>query len=192
MKSIIGYLGSVLLALIVSVAPGFANANETSSSVSTSNDNKPIVLAYNSSHKGGYSGGYPQYRPAAGVPVFIFNPKTRMWAVYSSGGKLLKVGKGSGGKGYCADIRRSCRTPSGVYHIIAKKGASCKSSKYPVGKGGAPMPYCTFFTKNHGIHGSYDIPNYNASHGCIRVRPADAKWIQSVMPIGSIVIVKSY
>lgn len=177
---------SFFLALILSCAPGFAHASEA-----TSNNGKPIVLASNSSYKG-YSGGYPQYRPAAGVPVFIFNPKTKTWAVYSSSGKLLKVGKGSGGKSYCADIRRSCRTPSGTYHIIAKKGASCKSSKYPVGKGGAPMPYCTFFTKNHGIHGSYDVPNYNASHGCIRVHPADAKWIQSVMPIGSIVIVKPY
>ncbi|MFN7097557.1 MAG: L,D-transpeptidase, partial [Gammaproteobacteria bacterium] len=138
------------------------------------------------------SSGYPQYRQAAGVPVFIFSPKTHTWAVYSSGGQLLKTGKASGGKNYCPDIHRACRTPSGIFHIIAKKGASCKSSKYPVGKGGAPMPYCTFFTKNHGIHGSYDVPNYNASHGCIRVHPADAKWIQSVLPIGAIVIVKPY
>lgn len=184
----------MILAFLLSCAPGLVRANptmvanyEVKNAVATSS-----VAATTKTSSVKHISGYSQYRPAAGVPVFIFNPKTHTWAVYNANGKLLKIGKGSGGKNYCPDIRRGCHTPTGTFHIIAKKGAACKSSKYPVGKGGAPMPYCSFFTKNHGIHGSYDVPNYNASHGCIRVHPADAKWIQSVMPIGSIVIVESY
>lgn len=189
---------SLLLAVLLSCAPGFAHAGPTMvASFEVQNDTPaPTVLASNTTTAKTTPvksvSGYPKFRPAAGVPVFIFNPKTRMWAVYNASGTLLKVGVGSAGRNYCPDIHRGCRTPTGVFHIIAKQGASCKSSKYPVGKGGAPMPYCSFFTKYHGIHGSYEVRNYNASHGCIRVHPADAKWIQSVMPIGSIVIVKPY
>lgn len=181
-KSVLwGILFSLYLSFSPSLEASVTVVNEGSSVSSTSI--KKVSHHYSA---------YPASRPGMGVPVFIFNPKTHIWALYNSSGKLLKTGKGSGGKSYCPDVKRACRTPSGTFHVIAKKGAACKSSKYPLGKGGAPMPYCTFFTKNHGIHGSYDVPNYNASHGCIRVRPTDAKWIQSMLPMGSIVIVRPY
>lgn len=125
--------------------------------------------------------------------TFIFNPRSHSWKAVSSSGKVIRSGRASGGKGYCPDIKRSCRTPVGSYSVSHKEGASCRSSRYPIGKGGSPMPYCMFFSKNYAVHGSYNVPNHNASHGCIRVTPSDAKWLyQNFMHSGTSVIVKSY
>jgi lipoprotein-anchoring transpeptidase ErfK/SrfK len=123
---------------------------------------------------------------------FIFNPKTRVWKAVQDG-KVVRSGRASGGSGYCKDIGRSCRTPSGTYSILSKGGSECRSSIYPLGKGGAKMPYCMFFSKNYAIHGSYELPNYNASHGCIRISPSDARWLNhEFLNIGSKVVVQSY
>jgi len=125
--------------------------------------------------------------------TFTYNPRTLTWTATSSNGKIIRTGRGSGGKHYCPDIHRSCRTPTGTFHVRSKGGAGCKSSRYPVGRGGAPMPYCMFFSKYYAVHGSYDVPNYNASHGCIRVHPSDARWLSSnFMSIGTRVVVKPY
>tara|TARA_B100000989_G_scaffold299022_2_gene292097 strand:- start:25103 stop:25669 length:567 start_codon:yes stop_codon:yes gene_type:complete len=136
---------------------------------------------------------FPQTREANGRNTFIFDPKHLMWGAYDANGQLVNQGAASGGKGYCADIGRSCRTPSGSYAVYRKGGAGCKSTKYPVGKGGAPMPYCMFFNGGYAVHGSPHVPGYNASHGCIRVPPSDAAWLsQNFMSNGTKVIVKSY
>lgn len=125
--------------------------------------------------------------------AFVFNPKTHRWHAYNHRGRLIKSGKASGGANYCRDIKRACRTPVGSYRILSKRGAQCRSSRYPRGRGGAPMPYCMFFSKLYAVHGSYDVPNRNASHGCIRVTPADARWLsQHFLHIGKRVIVKPY
>lgn len=133
------------------------------------------------------------YTTVAASNTFVFNPKKLSWVAYGSNGQIVKTGKASGGSGYCSDIRRSCRTPSGTYRIISKRGADCRSSRYPVGRGGAKMPYCMFFSKFYAIHGSYDVPNHNASHGCIRVRPDDAQWLHhNFIKIGTRVVVQPY
>ncbi|MBS0290818.1 MAG: L,D-transpeptidase [Proteobacteria bacterium] len=107
------------------------------------------------------------------------------WSAYDSGGNLVKSGRASGGKSYCSDIRRGCRTVTGTYTIYSKRGAECKSSRFPVGKGGAKMPYCMFFHKGYALHGSNSVPGYNASHGCVRVVPADAQWLnQNFVQLG--------
>lgn len=125
--------------------------------------------------------------------TFIFNPNNLTWKAVNAQGKVIRTGKASGGKRYCADVRRSCKTPSGTYRIISKGSASCRSSRYPVGRGGAPMPYCMFFSKYYAIHGSPDVPNYNASHGCIRVRPGDAYWLhRNFIKIGTRVVIHPY
>jgi lipoprotein-anchoring transpeptidase ErfK/SrfK len=50
-----------------------------------------------------------------------------------------------------------------------------------------------FFSKHYAIHGSPDVPNRNASHGCIRVKPRDAAWLhRHFIRMGTKVIVKSY
>lgn len=108
------------------------------------------------------------------------------WGAYDDQGNLVKWGRVSGGKGYCPDIRRGCRTITGTYTIFRKQGAGCKSSRFPVGKGGAPMPYCMFFHGGYALHGSNSVPNYNASHGCVRMVPADAQWLnQNFVRVGS-------
>ncbi|STX28975.1 enhanced entry protein EnhA [Legionella beliardensis] len=125
--------------------------------------------------------------------TFIFNPKKLTWTAVNHNGKVVRSGKASGGSKYCSDIKRACKTPSGTYTVISKQGAGCRSSRYPLGRGGSPMPYCMFFSKYYAIHGSYDVPNYNASHGCIRVRPHDAKWLHSnFIKIGTKVVVHPY
>lgn len=136
---------------------------------------------------------FPSQRIATGDNVFIFDPQRLQWAAYDSDGQLLRTGKASGGKGYCADVKRSCRTPKGSFSVYRKGNSACKSSKFPIGRGGAPMPYCMFFHKGYAIHGSPDVPNRHASHGCIRVLPKEAKWLSvNFIKLGTTVIVKSY
>jgi hypothetical protein len=129
-----------------------------------------------------------------GRNVFVFDPRSHSWSAYSDG-HLVKSGRASGGKSYCPDIGRGCKTIVGTYHVISKGGANCKSSRFPVEtRGGAPMPWCMrFHAKGYAVHGSNDVPNYNASHGCVRVTPADASWLShNFMGIGTTVIVRPY
>ncbi len=124
----------------------------------------------------------------------VFDPKHHTWTAYSNG-KKIKSGRASGGKSYCPDIGRGCRTIVGTFRVISKKGPGCKSTRFPVETGGgAPMPWCMHFhPKGYAIHGSNDVPNANASHGCIRVVPDDAKWLnQHFVRIGTTVIVLPY
>jgi lipoprotein-anchoring transpeptidase ErfK/SrfK len=108
------------------------------------------------------------------------------WGAYDDGGNLLKYGRVSGGKSYCPDIGRGCRTVQGTFTVYSKKGAGCKSTRFPVGKGGAPMPYCMFFKGGYALHGSNAVPGYNASHGCVRMPPSDAQWLnQNFVRVGS-------
>jgi len=138
---------------------------------------------------------FPLTRIATGNKVFIFDPNYTAWAVYDAEGKRVNTGKASGGKLYCPDVARRCTTISGTFKIISKRGPDCISSKYPLEThGGAPMPYCMFFHANgYGVHGSYDVPDHNASHGCIRVTPIAAKWLnQSFITPGTTVIIYPY
>lgn len=141
-----------------------------------------------------YRRGFPTKRRATGNRVFIFSPRLRAWAAYNSRGRLVSTGRASGGKHYCADVGRSCRTPRGVFRVYSKGSVYCKSNTYPKGRGGAPMPYCMFFHKaGYAIHGSPDVPRYNASHGCIRVLPRAARWLsRSFIRHGTTVIVTNY
>jgi hypothetical protein len=132
-------------------------------------------------------------RPATGNNVFIFDPKQLAWGAYNGQGDLVRTGIASGGADYCPDIGSRCHTPTGNYKVYLVKGAECKSSIFPLGKGGAPMPHCAFFNGGYAVHGSYDVPAYNASHGCIRVLPTDAAWLDdNIFAPGTTVIVKPY
>ncbi len=112
-----------------------------------------------------------------GEKIIYVSLTTLAWGAYDSQGNLLRWGPVSGSKGYCPDIHSRCTTPLGKFAIYRKQGASCISHKFPVGRGGAPMPYCMFFKGGFAMHGSYDVPGYNASHGCIRLVVSDAKWL---------------
>ncbi|MGD9591681.1 MAG: L,D-transpeptidase [Candidatus Berkiella sp.] len=118
---------------------------------------------------------------------------SQTFKAYDDDGRLVRTGHVSGGKNYCPDIGRGCKTVTGTFTIYTKKGAGCKSSRFPVGKGGAPMPYCMFFKGGYALHGSYHVPNYNASHGCVRMSPADAKWLNlNFVRVGSTRVKVSY
>ena len=125
--------------------------------------------------------------------TFVFNPNTLTWKAIDENGNVVRTGRGSGGKRYCPDTHRACKTPSGTFYVHSKGGAGCKSSRFPVGRGGSPMPWCMFFSKYYAIHGSYEVPNHNASHGCIRVIPSDANWLShNFVHIGTKVVVRPY
>ncbi len=109
--------------------------------------------------------------------VIYVSLKELAWGAYDSSGALINWGPVSTAKGYCPDLHQRCHTPTGNFRIYNKEGSGCKSRKFPIGRGGAPMPYCMFFHGGFALHGSYDLPGYNASHGCVRMLVKDAKWL---------------
>jgi L,D-transpeptidase ErfK/SrfK len=111
-----------------------------------------------------------------GRRVVIISLTAEAFGAYDEYGTLLQWGPVSGGSTWCPDIGRGCRTPAGQYYVVAKGGPDCVSSKYPVGEGGAPMPFCMFFYKGYAMHASF-LPGYHASHGCIRLFYDDAEWL---------------
>lgn len=135
-------------------------------------------------------GGLPSTISAPGEKVIIVDPHIHAWGAYSSEGKLLRTGLASAGSSWCSDLGRPCRTRSGVFRIYSLGSASCISHKFPVGRGGAPMPYCMYFNGSQGIHGSYELAYANISHGCVRVSVSDARWLrfQFVHPNTKIII----
>lgn len=120
---------------------------------------------------------FPLANPEYSEKTLVFSPIALAWGAYDVQGNLMSWGPASGGKTWCPDVGRSCKTPAGVYAVLYKGGVRCKSRTYPVGKGGAPMPYCVFFRSGYAFHGSAEVPGSNASHGCVRVFPEDARWI---------------
>lgn len=137
---------------------------------------------------------FPVKREATGKKVFVFDPKATAWAAYDAQGNRIETGSASGGKDFCDDIGRPCHTVTGTYHVYSKKGEDCTSSLYPIEThGGARMPYCMHFSGGYSIHAAYEVPNYNASHGCIRVLPGAAKWLnENFIDVGTTVIVQPY
>lgn len=128
--------------------------------------------------------------PGAKIVLVSINPNQLAFGAYSAGGTLLYWGPVSGGRGYCSDIGRGCHTSQGTFSFKNKGGAGCKSTKFPIGRGGAPMPYCMFFNGGYAMHGSYDVPGYNASHGCLRMFVNDAEWLYDNIPLGTTVIIR--
>lgn len=180
-----------------------------------------------------YSESVAQQYIRSGKRVFVFRPNKFRWYLYDNG-SLVESGVANGGKTYCKDTGRGCRTPPAVFKIYRKGGAGCVSRKFPVEKWKprSPMPYCMFLAKektckkkvaykhryqnakgewrsktkyryvkskcfrNTGfaIHGSkYIHPSRHGSHGCIRVKTPDARWLSNGnLRHGDIVVVTSY
>lgn len=137
--------------------------------------------------------GSPKHIAAHKEKVIIVNPRTHTWAAYSANGVLIRSGRASAGSSWCNDLGRSCRTTTGTFRIYSLGSEDCVSSKFPLGEGGAPMPYCMYFNGSQGLHGSNEIYGGNRSHGCVRVSVSDARWIRyNFAHVGTKVIVKSY
>lgn len=108
----------------------------------------------------------------------IVDQEKLAWAAYNEQGRLVKWGPISSGSDHCSDgSSKTCRTMTGVFHFFSKENERCRSNVFPLGKGGAKMPYCMYFHKGFALHGSSDIPGHRASHGCIRMFTEDAKWL---------------
>lgn len=137
---------------------------------------------------------FPKQIPATGQRTFVFDPKAYAWAAYNENGQRLMTGSASGGQDICKDVGKPCRTVTGTFRVYNKRGLECKSGEYPVEtEGGAKMPYCMYFFQGYTIHAAYDVPLYNSSHGCVRVLPSAAKWLnEQFILIGTRVIVLSY
>jgi hypothetical protein len=137
---------------------------------------------------------FPMSISSKGERVFMFDPKIFAWAAYDEHGQRVMTGSASGGKDFCEDVGAPCRTVTGTFRVYNKRGPNCQSGEYPVETfGGAKMPYCMYFYRGYTIHAAYEVPVGNSSHGCIRVLPSAAKWLnEQFMTIGTRVIVLSY
>ena len=137
---------------------------------------------------------FPTEIPATGQKEFVFDPKAFCWAAYNAEGHRVMTGSASGGKNFCEDVNQPCRTVTGTFRVYNKHGIDCKSGEYPVETtGGAKMPYCMYFYRGFTIHAAYDVPLANSSHGCVRVLPSAAKWLnEEFITIGTRVTILSY
>lgn len=113
--------------------------------------------------------------------VFIWNPGLLAWAAYDVNGNLANWGPGLGGKAYCPDIKRACRTPAGIFEALARKGYKYWSNLYPPGCKSAECSWMPYYVRVRedglGLHGSKWFVGQHASHGCVRLFTEDAKWL---------------
>jgi len=141
-----------------------------------------------------YSSRLPQHI-AIGEKAVIVDPNVHAWGAYNSSGDLVKAGNAVAGAGWCSDIGRSCRTKVGSFRVYSLGSAGCKSSIFPVPRGGAPMPYCMFFHGGQALHGSppSHLGEGNFSHGCVRLQVDDAEWLRfNFVNVGTKVVVRPY
>ena len=137
---------------------------------------------------------FPKKIPATGSKQFIFDPQAYAWAAYDANGQRIMTGAASGGQDFCQDVGQPCRTVPGIFRIYNKKDINCRSGEFPVETvGGAKMPYCMYFYRGYTIHAAFEVPNRNSSHGCVRVFPSAAKWLnEEFMVLGTKVIILPY
>ena len=80
--------------------------------------------------------------------------------------------------------REGKRTPNGEFEAGPYKARMHRSSLY----NDAPMPYSVQIVGNIFVHGFSSVPDYPASHGCIRL-PTDGaarffyEWVQRGTPV---------
>jgi hypothetical protein len=141
-----------------------------------------------------YASRLPQ-RISTNEKTVIVDPKVHAWGAYDANGNLTRSGLATAGANWCPDINRPCRTKVGMFRIFSLGSADCKSSRYPIPKGGAPMPYCMYFNGSQGLHGSpaSNVVEGNVSHGCVRLQVSDAEWLRyNFVNRGTKVVVKPY
>lgn len=160
------------------------------SSMSTSSDSDGTV-AYNSSD---FASRLPSTINATGKKVVLVDPNVHAWGAYENG-QLVRAGQASAGADWCPDLGRPCKTGAGTFRINSLGSANCKSTMFPIPRGGAPMPYCMFFNRNEALHGvpEGEVGDGNYSHGCVRLHVVDAEWLRfNFANVGTTVIVKPY
>lgn len=99
-----------------------------------------------------------------GSPLQIFVSKDTQSLVVYDGDQVVATSNVSTGK-------RGHTTPSGIFSVIEKKKMH-HSNLYD----DAPMPWMQRITwSGVALHESHSVPNYPASHGCVRMPKAFAK-----------------
>ncbi len=94
--------------------------------------------------------------------------------------RTMNVSTGSGRR-YCEKGKCGVAvTPRGRYRIYGRISGWRTA---PLGKLYNPL----YFKGGLAIHGSGSVPRYPASHGCVRVSIANARWLPSVIPNGTTV-----
>ena len=95
---------------------------------------------------------------------------------------VLPVSSGSG-KLYTFEGKTSrAVTPRGRFTVYRKVSGWRKA---PLGM----IYYPNYFDQGWAIHGSGSVPNYPASHGCIRIPNATAKELSDITPVGTLVLI---
>ncbi len=124
---------------------------------------------------------FPRYIEPTGEKAIYVSQKKLAWAAYDVDGELLWWGPISSGISKCRGVLGGCTTPTGSFRIVRKQDIDCVSTVFPKradgNDGGALMPYCMHFFRGYALHGSYDVPGYRASHGCVRMFIEDARWL---------------
>lgn len=108
--------------------------------------------------------------------VIVIDKKAQAFGAYQ-GGELIYWGPVSTAK-------PGKTTPNGKFQIGSRERMHY-SSIY----NGAPMPYAQQVDGDIFLH-QYSLPGYAASHGCIRLLMADAKWLFAWTQTGDTVIVR--
>jgi lipoprotein-anchoring transpeptidase ErfK/SrfK len=112
-----------------------------------------------------------RHRHRVGVFVDI-NLRAQRATYFRNGRKVAAFHISSGKRGW--------RTPTGTYRIHRKLNGWHRSR---LGLMWRPA----YFRGGYAIHGSRSVPNYPASHGCVRVAMARMAWLAPNLPIGSTV-----
>lgn len=111
----------------------------------------------------------------------VWDPAILAWAAYDAEGNLANWGPGLGGKAYCPDVKKWCRTPAGVFEALARKGYKYWSNLYPPGCKSIECSWMPHYVRVRedglGMHGSKWFVGEHASHGCVRLFTEDAKWL---------------
>ncbi|WP_367607315.1 L,D-transpeptidase [Legionella sp. W05-934-2] len=121
---------------------------------------------------------FPLKIKSEGEKQVIVDQDKLAWVAYDKNGNMVHWGPIASGSNRCSDnSSKTCLTMTGIFRFFSKENEHCKSGVFPIGRGGAKMPYCMYFHKGFAMHGSHDIPGYRASHGCVRMFTRDAKWM---------------
>lgn len=120
----------------------------------------------------------PAHARTQGEKLVLVDPSAHAWGAYNAKGKLVRWGIATAGDEWCDDVGQRCKTRSGNFRIYSMGDGGCISNKFPLPDGGAPMPYCMYFSGGQAIHGSGEVVFDNVSHGCVRVHVDDAKWLR--------------
>lgn len=184
--------GMLITAIMVFLLSACATTTRTAQNTMNDRDSDDSSSRYSDYAPPDYASRLPS-RIHTNERTILIDPSVHAWGAYNSDGYLVRAGLATAGSSWCEDIGRPCRTKIGHFRIFSLGSSECKSSRYPIPDGGAPMPYCMFFNGHQGLHGSYQVVEGNVSHGCVRVEVDDAEWIRfNFARVGTKVIVQPY